>query len=123
MKASLFYLPSPGCRAEIEARLAGMRPELYQRMLREISARKRLADGCRLRQVSFTEHFPIADPSKAPTLGAPHAIRLSSCRSPAPQVALRQPVKPPNLFASFCYQLPVNQFAGRVSQHIASKGD
>jgi hypothetical protein len=44
MKASLFYLPSPGGRAEIEARLARKRSELYQRMLHEISARKRLAD-------------------------------------------------------------------------------
>ena len=33
VKASLFYLPSIGSRAEIEAGMAGMRPELYQRML------------------------------------------------------------------------------------------
>ena len=71
MKTSPFYLPSPGGRAEIEAMLAGMRSELYQRMLHEISARKQLADGCRLRQVSFTEHLPIADPPRLQ-----HSVRL-----------------------------------------------
>ena len=71
MRPSLFYLPTPGRRAAIEARLAGMRPELYQRMLREISARKRLADRCRLRHVTFTEHLPIADPPRLQ-----HSVRL-----------------------------------------------
>ena len=37
MKASLFDLPSIGSRAEIEHGMAGMLPELYQRMLRELS--------------------------------------------------------------------------------------
>src|SRR5205823_7429734 len=40
----------------IEAGLAGMRPELYQRMLREISAQVRLADDLGYDSVSFTEH-------------------------------------------------------------------
>src|SRR5258707_4757701 len=53
VRPSLFYLPTLGRRAAIEARLARKRCELYQRMLHEISARKRLADGCRLRQVSL----------------------------------------------------------------------
>ena len=44
MKASRFYLPTLGDRTEIEAELAGLRPELYRRMLREISAQLRLAD-------------------------------------------------------------------------------
>ena len=44
MKASLFYLPSIGSRAEIEAGMAGMRPDLYQRMLEELSEQIRLAD-------------------------------------------------------------------------------
>ena len=30
MKVSLFYLPSLGNRAQIEAGMAGMRPDLYQ---------------------------------------------------------------------------------------------
>ena len=44
MKASLFYLPTVGNRREIEVGLAGMRPELYQRMLHDISEQVRLAD-------------------------------------------------------------------------------
>ena len=56
MTASLFYLPTVGSRREIEVGLAGMRPELYQRMLREISAQVRLADDLGYDSVSFTEH-------------------------------------------------------------------
>lgn len=56
MKASLFYLPSLGNRAEIEAGMAGLRPELYQRMLREVGEQVRLADDLGYDSVSFTEH-------------------------------------------------------------------
>jgi alkanesulfonate monooxygenase SsuD/methylene tetrahydromethanopterin reductase-like flavin-dependent oxidoreductase (luciferase family) len=56
VKASLFYLPSIGSRAEIEAGMAGMRPELYQRMLRELSEQIKLADDLGYDSVSFTEH-------------------------------------------------------------------
>jgi alkanesulfonate monooxygenase SsuD/methylene tetrahydromethanopterin reductase-like flavin-dependent oxidoreductase (luciferase family) len=56
MKASLFYLPSIGSRAEIEAGMAGMRPELYQRMLKELSEQIRMADELGYDSVSFTEH-------------------------------------------------------------------
>ena len=56
MKASLFYLPTVGNRREIEAGLAGMRPELYQRMLHDISEQVRLADDLGYDSVSFTEH-------------------------------------------------------------------
>ena len=56
MKASLFYLPSIGSRAEIEAGMAGTKPELYQRMLRELSEQIRLADDLGYDSVSFTEH-------------------------------------------------------------------
>jgi alkanesulfonate monooxygenase SsuD/methylene tetrahydromethanopterin reductase-like flavin-dependent oxidoreductase (luciferase family) len=56
MKASLFYLPSIGSRAEIEAGMAGMKPDLYQRMLRELSEQIRLADDLGYDSVSFTEH-------------------------------------------------------------------
>jgi hypothetical protein len=56
VKASLFYLPTVGNRREIEAGLAGMRPELYQRMLRDISEQVRLADDLGYDSVSFTEH-------------------------------------------------------------------
>jgi alkanesulfonate monooxygenase SsuD/methylene tetrahydromethanopterin reductase-like flavin-dependent oxidoreductase (luciferase family) len=56
MKASLFYLPSIGSRAEIEAGMAGMRPDLYQRMLKELSEQIRLADDLGYDSVSFTEH-------------------------------------------------------------------
>ena len=56
MKASLFYLPSIGSRAEIEQGMAGMRPDLYQRMLKELSEQIRLADDLGYDSVSFTEH-------------------------------------------------------------------
>ena len=56
MKASLFYLPSIGSRAEIESGMAAMRPELYQRMLAELSEQIRLADDLGYDSVSFTEH-------------------------------------------------------------------
>ena len=47
MKASLFYLPSIGSRAEIEAGMAGMRADLYQRMLQELSEQIRRASATR----------------------------------------------------------------------------
>jgi len=56
MKASLFYLPGVGSRSEIEAGMAGMRADLYQQMLREISEQCRLADDLGYDSVSFTEH-------------------------------------------------------------------
>ena len=56
MKASLFYLPSIGSRSEIEAGMAGTKPALYQRMLRELSEQIRLADDLGYDSVSFTEH-------------------------------------------------------------------
>lgn len=56
VKASLFYLPSIGSRAEIEAGMAGMRPDLYQRMLRELTEQIKLADELGYDSVSFTEH-------------------------------------------------------------------
>src|SRR6202453_1577296 len=56
MKASIFYLPTIGSRAEIEAGMAGMRPELYQRMLRELTEQIKLADELGYDSVSFTEH-------------------------------------------------------------------
>jgi len=56
VKVSLFYLPSIGSRAEIEGGLAGLRPELYQRMLADLSAQARLADALGYDSISFTEH-------------------------------------------------------------------
>jgi alkanesulfonate monooxygenase SsuD/methylene tetrahydromethanopterin reductase-like flavin-dependent oxidoreductase (luciferase family) len=56
VKASLFYLPTVGSRREIEAGMAGMRPDLYQRMLAELSEQIRLADDLGYDSVSFTEH-------------------------------------------------------------------
>ena len=35
LKTSLFYLPSVGTRADIEAGMAGLRGDLYQRMLQD----------------------------------------------------------------------------------------
>lgn len=56
MKVSLFYLPSVGSRSEIEAGQAGLRPELYRRMLDELSEQARLADDLGYDSISFTEH-------------------------------------------------------------------
>jgi alkanesulfonate monooxygenase SsuD/methylene tetrahydromethanopterin reductase-like flavin-dependent oxidoreductase (luciferase family) len=56
MKVSLFYLPSLGAKADIEAGMAGMRPDLYQQMLHEVSEQCRLADDLGYESVAFTEH-------------------------------------------------------------------
>ena len=56
MKTSLFYLPTVGNRAEIEAGMAGMRPELYSQMLSEVGEQARLADELGYHSISFTEH-------------------------------------------------------------------
>jgi alkanesulfonate monooxygenase SsuD/methylene tetrahydromethanopterin reductase-like flavin-dependent oxidoreductase (luciferase family) len=56
VKHSLFYLPSIGSRSEIEQGLAGLRDDLYQRMLRELSEQVRLADDLGYDSISFTEH-------------------------------------------------------------------
>ncbi|HZT47721.1 MAG TPA: LLM class flavin-dependent oxidoreductase, partial [Hyphomicrobiaceae bacterium] len=56
MKVSLFYLPTLGSKAEIEAGMAGMRADLYQQMLREVSEQCRLADDLGYDSVAFTEH-------------------------------------------------------------------
>lgn len=56
MKVSLFYLPSIGSRKEIERGLAGLRGDLYDRMLQELSEQARLADSLDYDSISFTEH-------------------------------------------------------------------
>ncbi len=56
MKVSLFYLPSIGSRAEIARGLAGLRGDLYDRMLRELSEQAKLADTLGYDSISFTEH-------------------------------------------------------------------
>src|SRR5437870_12078632 len=56
MKVSLFYLPSVGNRAEIEAGRAGLRGDLYDRMLAEVSEQAQLADEIGYDSISFTEH-------------------------------------------------------------------
>ncbi len=56
MKVSLFYLPSIGSRAEIEKGLAGLRGDLYTRMLEEITEQAVLADELGYDSISFTEH-------------------------------------------------------------------
>lgn len=56
MKVGLFYLPSVGTRPEIESGMAGQRPDLYQRMLADLSAQVRLADELGYDAAAFTEH-------------------------------------------------------------------
>ena len=56
MRTSLFYLPTVGSKSDIEAGMAGMRADLYQQMLREVTAQCQLADELGYDSVSFTEH-------------------------------------------------------------------
>ena len=56
MKVSLFYLPSVGNKAQIEQGRVGLRGDLYDQMLREISAQAKLADDLGYDSMSFTEH-------------------------------------------------------------------
>jgi alkanesulfonate monooxygenase SsuD/methylene tetrahydromethanopterin reductase-like flavin-dependent oxidoreductase (luciferase family) len=56
VKVSLFYLPSIGSRAEMERGRAGLRGDLYDRMLRELAEQARLADDLGYDSISFTEH-------------------------------------------------------------------
>lgn len=52
----MFYLPTIGSRAEIEQGFAGLRPDLYQRMLRELTEQAQLGDELGYHSVNFTEH-------------------------------------------------------------------
>lgn len=56
VKVSLFYLPSVASRAEIEAGSAGLRGDLYDRMLAELGQQAVLADDLGYDSISFTEH-------------------------------------------------------------------
>jgi alkanesulfonate monooxygenase SsuD/methylene tetrahydromethanopterin reductase-like flavin-dependent oxidoreductase (luciferase family) len=56
VRVSLFYLPSIGTRAEMERGRAGLRGDLYDRMLRELAEQARLADDLGYDSISFTEH-------------------------------------------------------------------
>lgn len=56
MKVSLFYLPSVGNRAEIEKGMVGLRGELYDQMLRDLTEQAKLADALGYDSMSFTEH-------------------------------------------------------------------
>ena len=55
-KTSLFYLPSVGSRADITAGMAGLRGDLYGRMLQEVGEQARLADALGYDSINFTEH-------------------------------------------------------------------
>ena len=56
MRTSLFYLPSIGSRQEIERGMAGLRGDLYQRMLFELREQAQAADELNYDSISFTEH-------------------------------------------------------------------
>ncbi len=56
MKVSLFYLPGVGSREQVEAGMAGLRGDLYQEMLRDVSEQAKLADDLGYDSISFTEH-------------------------------------------------------------------
>ncbi len=56
MQVSVFYLPSIGSRSEMEQGMAGLRGDLYQRMLAELKEQAQLADELGYDSISFTEH-------------------------------------------------------------------
>lgn len=56
MEVGLFYLPSIGNKAEISARMAGRRTDLYQRMLRDLAEQAVYLDDHGYYGVAFTEH-------------------------------------------------------------------
>lgn len=56
MKVSLFYLPGVGSREDVEQGMAGLRPELYQEMLRDLTEEAKLGDELGYDSISFTEH-------------------------------------------------------------------
>jgi alkanesulfonate monooxygenase SsuD/methylene tetrahydromethanopterin reductase-like flavin-dependent oxidoreductase (luciferase family) len=56
MQVSVFYLPSIGSRAEIELGMAGLRGDLYQQMLHDLTGQAQLADDLGYDSISFTEH-------------------------------------------------------------------
>jgi alkanesulfonate monooxygenase SsuD/methylene tetrahydromethanopterin reductase-like flavin-dependent oxidoreductase (luciferase family) len=56
MQVSVFYLPSIGSRGEIEKGMAGLRTDLYQSMLSDLTRQAQLADDLGYDSISFTEH-------------------------------------------------------------------
>ena len=56
MQVSLFFLPSVGTREDIEQGMAGLRPELYQEMLTDLSAFAKAGDALGYDSIGFTEH-------------------------------------------------------------------
>jgi alkanesulfonate monooxygenase SsuD/methylene tetrahydromethanopterin reductase-like flavin-dependent oxidoreductase (luciferase family) len=56
MKVSLFYLPGVGSREDVEHGMAGLRPELYQQMLSDLTAEAKRGDELGYDSISFTEH-------------------------------------------------------------------
>jgi len=56
MKFHLFMLPTIGRRHELEQGMAGVRDDLYQRMLQEIGEQARLADEMGFYGLGFTQH-------------------------------------------------------------------
>ena len=56
MKFHIFMLPTIGRRHELEQGMAGLRDDLYQRMLHEIDAQARFADELGYYGLGFTEH-------------------------------------------------------------------
>ena len=61
MKVSLFYLPGIGSRSQIEEGMVGLRGEVYDQMLREVSEQAKLAD----REVPFGEDLGHRSPDDA----------------------------------------------------------
>src|SRR6266566_6680308 len=100
MKASIFCLPSVGSRAEIEAGMAAMRPELYQRMLKELTELVKLADDLGYDSVSFTEHhfhidgFEVSNnPVLLDLYFATQTKRIRAWRRPAPRSRSRRAMR------------------------------
>ena len=63
MKVSLFYLPAIGSRQDIEGGMAGTRPELYTKMIKELSGQAMLADELERKPLTRSATIRSASPN------------------------------------------------------------
>lgn len=56
MKSILFYLPTVGSHAQVQRGMAGVNPQNYQNMLRQLTRQAQAADELGYWGLSFTEH-------------------------------------------------------------------
>ena len=82
LQTSLFYLPTVGSREQIEEGMAGVRNDLYQNMLKELTEQAQLADRLGYDSISFTEHHFQSRASSFPPIPS-CSTSTSRCRPSA----------------------------------------